>query len=194
VPAASIVRVAPPAVEPIPSVGMASSKEMEEFFAAIVHGELEVVAKLLRTCGVNARQTPLAAFWNQQKVSDGPTALMLAMRHGHNNVAELLLNQKADPLLKDQFNKRAPMYALEYGHGEMPSVKSLISTLPAGEDKHTDDWGHNLMMCADRRAARWPVHAQRRSGTGAVDAARRWALRGGGRCGGGQAHVRRGAS
>ena len=55
----------------------------------------------------NTRRTPLCPTWNKVKVELGPTALMLAMRGGNDEVAKLLLDKKADPLLKDQFDKNS---------------------------------------------------------------------------------------
>lgn len=81
-------------------------------------------------------------------VTLGPTALMLALRNGHDGVAGMLLDKKADPLLVDQFQKSAAMFALEFGHVKMVALKRIIETFKDGDFEKRDDFGHNLIMYA----------------------------------------------
>lgn len=120
-----------------------------EFFVAIEAGDEALVKDLLkRGADPNARRSALCPTWNKAPVKDGPTALMLAMRAGHDEVAKALLAAKANPLLVDQFKKTAAMYALEFGHGDMETLTFIIQGMSPKDLSQADDWGHNLIMYA----------------------------------------------
>ena len=129
----------------------AVSSTDSSLLAAVEAGDEAAVARLLATNGVdcNQRRNPLCPSWNQIDVGSlGPTALMLAMRSGHDGVAKALLAAKADPWLLDQFGKTAAMHALEYGHAHMESLITIISKMSAADVAQMDKWGHNLIMYA----------------------------------------------
>ena len=68
---------------------------------------------------IDARRKPFFPEWNGEMVRGGPTLLMLAMRRGHDDVAELLIESSADPTLSDHFGKAAVMMAMEFGRGDI---------------------------------------------------------------------------
>ena len=122
-----------------------------ELFAAVEDGDEAGVGRALSSgADVNARRAPLCATWNGAPVTLGLTALMVAMRMGRDGVAKQLLAAEANPLLLDQFDKTAMMYALEHGHGDMPSLVAIIRRLtPTPKDlAPVDSWGLNLVMYA----------------------------------------------
>ena len=105
----------------------------ETFFAAVEKGDLPAAQELLAKVGIDARKAPILVMndketWNAATKlgTNGPTALMLAMRRGDNAMAEWLLGKGADLGLIDQFGKTAMMQALEYGHCEMPIFKIIF--------------------------------------------------------------------
>ena len=117
--------------------------------SAVVAGDEATVAELLATgADPNSRQTALCPTWNKAPTDLGCTALMLAMRGGHDGISMKLLSAKADPLLVDQFNKSAAMIALEYGHIHMQSLRTMLEQPPAAKLLQADDWGHSLIMYA----------------------------------------------
>jgi ankyrin repeat protein len=73
---------------------------------------------------------------------------MLAMRGGHDDIASLLLEKSADPLLQDQFKKNAAMVAIEYGHSNMIALATILDSYRERDFALTDFWGHNLMTYA----------------------------------------------
>ena len=101
---------------------------------------------------IDARRKPFFPEWNGEMVRGGPTLLMLAMRRGHDDVAELLIESSADPTLSDHFGKTAVMMAMEFGHGDIPSVKRLISA-SLRDQPALDTWGHSEV----HYAAAWGV-------------------------------------
>ena len=125
----------------------------DPLIAAVEANDLAAVRDLLAVgADVNSRREPLFAMWNGDPVpmSAGPTALMLAMRGGHDDIASLLLGKKADATLQDQFKKTAAMYALEFGQVQMRAVYDIIQRVP---DKLTDHWGHNLIVYSSLEGA-----------------------------------------
>ena len=112
-------------------------------------GNVARVGELLgKGADVNARMKPLLEQWNGKTVVDGRTALMLAMRSGHDEVCEALLEAKADAALKDQFGKTAVMMALEHGHTEMRSLKTIVSAATEQQAVAKDDWGQSVLSYA----------------------------------------------
>ena len=145
-PPAPANRFPPSPLSPTPSPKMASN---DELIAAVEAQDAVRVHKLLLGgADPNARRKPLTSHWNKAPVTLGPTALMLAMRSGNDDIAQTLLAKKADPLLHDQFNKNAPMTALEFGHADMPALKTIITGLTKKGLEHVDLWGQNLVMYA----------------------------------------------
>ena len=95
--------------------------------SAVEAGDEATVAELLATgADPNSRRTALCPTWNKAPTDLGCTALMLAMRGGHDGIGRTLLAAKADPLLLDQFNKSAAMIALEYSHIHMQSLRTML--------------------------------------------------------------------
>ena len=118
-------------------------------FDAVESGDVATVQKFLDKGGdVNGRREALCQTWNKTPVTAGPTLLMMAMRMGQDEVAMLLLKKNADYLLVDQFKKTAGMYALEFEHDTMQSLRKIIHDLDAKTVCHTDEWGHNMIMYA----------------------------------------------
>ena len=121
---------------------------------AVEAGDEAAVAELLASgADPNARRYPLCATWNKEPITLGPTALMVAMRGGHDGIAKRLLAAKADPLVLDQFDKTAAMIALEYNHIHMQSIVMIIQQTPSKKLLQVDKWGHSLIMYASLAGA-----------------------------------------
>jgi ankyrin repeat protein len=108
------------------------------------------MASKLLAAGVdaNSRAGPLIPVWDKVPVTKGPTALIVSMRYGLNDMSELLLSKGADVLLSDQFGKTALMTAIEFGNGDMPAVAACVRKLSAEELDVRDQWDQNLSACA----------------------------------------------
>ena len=122
---------------------------MPDFFEAVESGDVALVSSMLKSgTQVNKRREALLSTWNGAAVSLGPTPLMLAMRRGRDEVAMLLLKNKADPLLVDQFGKTAAMIALEFGHHSMAALKEIVKDMPPNGVNARDEWKQTLVMYA----------------------------------------------
>ena len=139
------------------SRGKGPPPSADAFAKAVEAGDLPAVKKLLEAgADPNTRRAQaLCPKWNKKDVDPATgamTMLMLAMRSGHDDVAKLLLEKKADPLATDQFNKTAAMYALEFGHSGMMCLSDVIKSLTpeqiALSDELGDVGGDNLITYA----------------------------------------------
>jgi len=122
----------------------------EDLLAAAEAGDIKAAKAAIKAeANINAYGVPLLATWCKDPIKDGgPTALMLAMRGGYDEVALELLNKGADFTLIDFFGKNAAMLALEYGHTKLKALEGIISKMKPADFSHIDKWGHNLMLYA----------------------------------------------
>ena len=137
----------------LPPSLMAAAKTHPALFKEIAQGNEAAVSAILRESPelINEARHPPAVPMikdGEKKIENGGlglTPLMFAMRRGADSMARLLLNHKADINLQDQLGKTAPMYAVEFGHGELSSLKD---NLRAVNPRLKDFWGQSLTMYA----------------------------------------------
>jgi hypothetical protein len=123
------------------------SASSEELFQAIQDGNVDAVSRLLQGHShlLSEHAPPLVPCCQNQCNSLGRSPLMEAMRLGHDELTQLLLDAHADINAQDQLGKTAPMYAIEFGHGSM-SVLRDESTIKTMKLTITDIWGVTLLM------------------------------------------------
>jgi len=126
------------------------ANEDQELLTAAEAGDVKGAEAAVKAgASIGARAAPLIGTWCKEPIIDlGPTALMLAMRGGHDEVAQMLIDKKANPMERDFFEKNAAMIALEYGQKDLKSLGAIIKSMKGSDFSQTDKWGHNLMMYA----------------------------------------------